>query len=155
MPGLTAAILQGRSEYGQFHQAATRGVWTGCGLIVVAVLMVYALYYVIRGQRKAAQSPTFRRDALWGIAFVLVMALSGPLMAHISYPQLEVYWLLGFIAVGFTQWIYVIPAAIMARRLSRPGFRNGALVSATTLLVLDLILIGALLYVGRALSHLR
>ena len=152
---LSAAVVQTGTEYEQFHQAATRGLWTGWSVIVIAVLVVYGLYYLIRGRRRAAQSHTFPRDAAWGVAFVLVMTLSGPLMAHISYPQLEVYWLMGFIAAGITQWIYVIPAAIMAGRLSRPGFRNGALVSATTVLVLDLIAIPTLLYLARGLSHLR
>lgn len=77
----------------------------------------------------------------------------GPLVFYLKYPD-GLLWF-GLLLTGFIQWPYVIPAIVVAKRMGKPGFRDGALGAAVILLVLDLAGIALVAFIAQALRGLR
>lgn len=120
---------------------------------LLVLLLLYFGWTVIHAREGESKPPNCATDLLLGIAFVLVTSFSGPLVLYLRDPY--AFWWLGLLLTGFIQWLYVIPAIVIAKRKGNPGFRNGALGAAVILLFLDLVSIVVLVPMLKALSGLR
>lgn len=121
-------------------------------VLLVALLLHFA-YRVIRARKSETKPANYATDVLLGTAFVLVLSFSGPLVFYLKYPD-GLLWF-GLLLTGFIQWLYVIPAIVVAKRMGKPGFRDGALGAAVILLVLDLAGIALVAFMAQALRGLR
>lgn len=121
---------------------------------LLVLLLLYFVWTVIRARKGESKPPNYATDLLLGMAFVLVTSFSGPLVLYLRDPYVS--WWLGLLLTGFIQWLYVIPAIVIAKRKENFGFRNGALGAAVILLLLDLVSIVVLVPIfAKALSGLR
>lgn len=121
-------------------------------LLLVALLLHFA-YRVIRVRKSETKRTNYATGVLLGMGFVLVLSFSGPLVFYLKYPD-GVLWF-GLLLTGFIQWLYVIPAIVVAKRMGKPGFRDGLLGAAVILLVLDLAGIALVAFMAQALRGLR
>jgi len=121
--------------------------------LLLVMLFLYFAYKVIRARKSESMSGNYAADVLLGMAFVFVTSFSGPLVFYLKYPD-GFLWL-GLLLTGFIQWLYVIPAIMIAKRKGKPGFREGALGAAVILLILDLAGIVLVAFIAKALSGLR
>jgi hypothetical protein len=112
-------------------------------VFVAFVCFVFFLSKVFHARERHLQPPGYARDVLLGIGFVLVVGLSGPLVARLWHPTWD--WRIGVLFSGFVEWVYVFPALLFAKRRAKRGFRDGTLGAALVVLILDLI---ALLIIG-------
>lgn len=121
--------------------------------VLLLLLLLYFAWAVIRARKSETKPANYATDVLLGIAFVLGTSFSGPLVFYLKYPY--GFWWLGLLLTGFVQWLYVIPAIVIAKRKGKPGFRDGALGAAVILLLLDLVCIVLVAIAAKALSGLR
>lgn len=135
-----------------YHLSAPVMLWRPAFYFYAVLLVALLLHFAYRVIR-ARKSETKPANYATGTAFVLVLSFSGPLVFYLKYPD-GLLWF-GLLLTGFIQWLYVIPAIVVAKRMGKPGFRDGALGAAVILLVLDLAGIALVAFMAQALRGLR
>jgi hypothetical protein len=121
--------------------------------VLAAALLLYFAWKIIRAHKSESKPGNYAMSLFLGMAFVFVVSICGPLVFYLRYPDGSVS--LGVLISGFIQWLYVIPVVVIAKRMGKLAFNEGALGAAVILLLLDLIGIVLVSVVARALSGLR
>jgi hypothetical protein len=116
-------------------------------------LLLYFAWKIIRARERESKPGDYAMSLFLGMAFVLVMSFCGPLVFYLRYSD-GFAWL-GLLISGFIQWLYLTPAAMIAKRMGKLAFNEGALGAAVILLLLDLVGIVLVSVVARVLSGLR
>lgn len=93
----------------------------------------------------APKDPVYRRQFWQGVGILLAGYMVGLVIWAIYEPMDG--WFMGLILVGFWQWLFVIPAAIITESvLKRPGMTQGLLIGAGVTLLLSFVACGGLVF---------
>ena len=121
--------------------------------MLLGALLLYFVWKVMRARKSESRPENYAMGLLLGMAFVLAMSFSGPLVFWLKYRDGLVS--LGVLLTGFIQWLYVIPAVVIAKQKGKIGFPDGALGAAVIFLLLDVAGIALVAFMAKALSGLR